>query len=151
MTAAGTSVAVSTAAGDLVLDMVSSTTALTAVGAGQTAQVNNVDDYYGASSELATGASTTMSWTAAAGFSGIAAVPYKEATGGGGAVRRRRVTLRAPKNTQRAFKPMSRLLMGATQIVGALPAPPGLEPIGGDATIDITRIKRHRTAMKGGR
>ena len=68
------SAAVTTVSGDLVLDALYSPTSATE-GAGQTTQLLNTSNG-NASSETATGTTTTMSWTHTAGFVAHIAVPF---------------------------------------------------------------------------
>lgn len=73
---ANPAVTVVTEINDVVLDVVADNATMT-VGAGQTAQCNNLDAFAGASSILATSTSTVMTWTAGANFECQCAIPYK--------------------------------------------------------------------------
>ena len=82
---------ITTVAGDVVLDVISSRNQTLTVGAGQTSQYNSDgpaaagEDYAGASYKTASGTTTSMGWTLAADQRWVmAAIPYKPAAEGGG-------------------------------------------------------------------
>ena len=84
-TGADRSVTLSTAAGDLVFDVIACENA---VSCGRTTQYTGAPavtngGYAGFSSATATGTSTVMGWTHTSGFTALAAVVFPEAGGGG--------------------------------------------------------------------